>query len=124
MSCSINNLARFRSSQEGTRPTISLGLQAYSTHSSQEEETICIGTSIVPFIDAFGRPLLEATARLLHRLTQLAFPQSFAKGMCMMSPMRSRLPFSIRLRKLCVAETRTSVVSSQAFQVPRSSVPG
>ena len=35
---------------------------------------------IVSFVDAFLRPLLEATARLLHRLIALAFPHSFAKG--------------------------------------------
>ena len=37
---------------------------------------------IISFVDAFMRPLLEATSRLLHRLCSIAiaFPQAFAKG--------------------------------------------
>eukprot|EP00439_Symbiodinium_sp_Y106_P078365 s684_g17.t1 len=38
------------------------------------------GRRIISFVDAFMRPLLEATSRLLHRLCSIAFPQAFAKG--------------------------------------------
>ena len=38
------------------------------------------GRPIVSFVDAFMRPLLEATSRLLHRICSLAFPQAFSKG--------------------------------------------
>ena len=40
------------------------------------------GRPIVSFVDAFMRPLLEATSRLLHRICSLAFPRAraFSKG--------------------------------------------
>ena len=38
------------------------------------------GRPIVSFIDAFMRPLLEATSRLLQRICAIAFPGSFARG--------------------------------------------
>ena len=38
------------------------------------------GRPIISFVDAFMRPLLEATSRLLHRLCSIAFPQAFEKG--------------------------------------------
>ncbi|OLP78836.1 hypothetical protein AK812_SmicGene40935 [Symbiodinium microadriaticum] len=38
------------------------------------------GRPIVSFVDAFMRPLLEATSRLLHRICSLAFTQAFSKG--------------------------------------------
>eukprot|EP00439_Symbiodinium_sp_Y106_P062315 s2134_g9.t1 len=34
----------------------------------------------MPFVDAFMRPLLEATSRLLRRLCNIAFLHAFAKG--------------------------------------------
>ena len=38
------------------------------------------GRPMLSFVDAFMRPLLEATARLLYRLCAIAFPSASAKG--------------------------------------------
>ena len=38
------------------------------------------GRPIVSFVDAFMRPLLEATSRLLHRICSLACPRACSKG--------------------------------------------
>ena len=45
----------------------------------KRKEDLKAGRPITSFVDAFMRPLLEATSRLLHRMCSIALPQAFAK---------------------------------------------
>ena len=69
-----------------------MGLNAKSTTFKKQPNVPCkdamlgffavtpIGETHCFFVDAFMRPLLEATARLLHRLGAVAFVLAFAQG--------------------------------------------
>ena len=81
---------------------------------------------MVSFVDAFMRPLLEATARLLYSLCAIAFRLAVAKGGVydLLTRVRKFFQEGIDETSHCGYQVKTSVAFSPAFLLLNSSKPG